>query len=98
MPASRWCCARHIAAFFGECFGGRSADTLRCASDQYALAAQMKIHRVCPSNESCCAKKMIAFRAISLRLAGWGAIPGTVTWLEYPSSPISFDAPATPAS
>jgi hypothetical protein len=33
-----------IAAFFGKRFRGRRADTLGCARDQDALAAQMKIH------------------------------------------------------
>jgi NAD(P)-dependent dehydrogenase (short-subunit alcohol dehydrogenase family) len=29
----------HIAAFFGECFGGRGSDPFRCASDQHTLSA-----------------------------------------------------------
>ena len=58
-----------------------------------------------------CAKDLGDARAAVAKLSGVGAlvettvaewssraIPGTVTWLEYPSSPISFDAPATPAS
>jgi hypothetical protein len=44
----------HIAAFFGECFGGRSADAPRRAGDQHALAAQKKIDGLC-SLTSCVA-------------------------------------------
>ena len=35
-----------MAAFFGKGFGGRRADALRCAGDQDAFAAQMKIHGI----------------------------------------------------
>ena len=38
---------QQMAAFLGEGFGGRGADALRCAGDQDALAAQMKIHGIC---------------------------------------------------
>jgi hypothetical protein len=33
-----------VAAFLGKGFGGRRANALRCAGDQDAFAAQMKIH------------------------------------------------------
>ena len=57
----------HIAAFFGKCFSGRCADAFRCASDQHALSAQMKVHGVCPSDKLV-GEKMMAFRTLSNRL------------------------------
>jgi hypothetical protein len=35
-----------MTAFFGKGFGRRRADALRCAGDQDAFAAQMKIHGI----------------------------------------------------
>ena len=37
---------KEMATFLGEGFGGGGADALRCAGDQDALAAQMKIHGI----------------------------------------------------